>query len=455
MKCTRNRLPTGTLRRRGTTYWAQWKHSGHTFAMSLGTKTQKEAHARFSAHMSLVRASILEGSHGTKFGRENTPHDLEPHAEGDVKISTAWQCFAISPRRPDCAPETLRQYEYQFLRFIQWSATHRPNIRFLSQVDESAAESFAADLEHKVSPSTFNRYRDLLQLVFRVLLGKNGQSPPNPWAVIQRKRANNSRGRREFTAEELRRIFLTLQKRIEGRQLIWNDDGTFDERALGDHERDCAGEMLTIVMLGLYTGMRMGDCCRLLWDEVDLAGKTIVRNPSKTWRRSKRPVIVPLHPDLLRRLLEVKPSPVKGFVSPLKAEQYQRNRSEVSQRFSALFRQCGIQLHRAGVPGRAQVEAGFHSLRFSFVSICRRANAPLAVVERLVGHSTPAMTRHYTDVGDEATAQAIASLPSVLGGGIPAALPKAAENVAAMGDDEFKRLAEAVAAETARRSGLK
>ena len=165
-----------------------------------------------------------------------------------------------------------------------------------------------------------------------------------------------------------------------------------------------------------------------------------------------------LHPDLLRRLLAVKPDAAKGFVCPRKAEQYRNNKSDVSKRFSTLFRQCGIRLHREGIPGRAQVEAGFHSLRFSFVSICRRANAPLAVVERLVGHSTPAMTRHYTDVGDEATAQAIASLPSMLGGGKKSKpgeprAPAAGVDMSALGDDAFKRLREAVAAEAARRKG--
>jgi hypothetical protein len=93
-------------------------------------------------------------------------------------------------------------------------------------------------------------------------------------------------------------------------------------------------------------------------------------------------------------------------------------------------------------------------LRYSFVSTCRRADAPLAVVESLVGHSTPAMTRHYTDVGDEAARRAIGALPSMLDGG--ETVTKKAESptdVAALGDDEFRRLAAAVEAEARRRKG--
>ena len=41
------------------------------------------------------------------------------------------------------------------------------------------------------------------------------------------------------------------------------------------------------------------------------------------------------------------------------------------------------------------------------------ANAPLAVVEAIVGHTNPSMTRHYTHVSETAAENAIAALPSV------------------------------------------
>jgi hypothetical protein len=62
---------------------------------------------------------------------------------------------------------------------------------------------------------------------------------------------------------------------------------------------------------------------------------------------------------------------------------------------------------------RAVVEVGFHSLRHTFVSLCREANAPLAVVEAIVGHSNPAMTRHYTHTSEAAAGAAVAALPDI------------------------------------------
>jgi hypothetical protein len=64
---------------------------------------------------------------------------------------------------------------------------------------------------------------------------------------------------------------------------------------------------------------------------------------------------------------------------------------------------------------RAVVEVGFHSLRHTFVSLCREANAPLAVVEAIVGHANPAMTRHYTHIGEAAAGAAVAALPDITG----------------------------------------
>ncbi|MEO5802572.1 MAG: hypothetical protein ABIR24_03515, partial [Verrucomicrobiota bacterium] len=53
------------------------------------------------------------------------------------------------------------------------------------------------------------------------------------------------------------------------------------------------------------------------------------------------------------------------------------------------------------------------------VSLCRESNAPLSVVESIVGHSNPSMTRHYTHVGEIAAGIAVAALPSVMGNGEP------------------------------------
>ena len=114
------------------------------------------------------------------------------------------------------------------------------------------------------------------------------------------------------------------------------------------------------------------------------------------------------------------------------AAQYKANDSALAKRLRTHFESCGISVHKEGTGKiktkddtkkrkvkiidtgkRAVVEVGFHSLRHSFVSLCRQSNAPLSVVESIVGHSNPAMTRHYTHVGELAASQAVAALPAM------------------------------------------
>jgi len=47
--------------------------------------------------------------------------------------------------------------------------------------------------------------------------------------------------------------------------------------------------------------------------------------------------------------------------------------------------------------------------------MCREANAPLSVVENLVGHSSVDMTRHYSHSSEQAATSAVALLPSING----------------------------------------
>jgi Phage integrase family len=109
-------------------------------------------------------------------------------------------------------------------------------------------------------------------------------------------------------------------------------------------------------------------------------------------------------------------------VLPEMAALYARSICLVTDRVQGHLKACGITLHKPGTGTdgkRAIIEVGFHSLRHTFVSLCRGSNAPLAVVESIVGHSNPAMTRHYTHVGELAAGRAVAALPAVVGDASP------------------------------------
>ena len=71
---------------------------------------------------------------------------------------------------------------------------------------------------------------------------------------------------------------------------------------------------------------------------------------------------------------------------------------------------------------QAVVDVGFHSLRLR--ELVPGVRSCLSVVESIVGHSNPAMTRHYTHTSEEAAGAAVAGLPSVLTDGTTPADPE-------------------------------
>ncbi len=328
-----------------------------------------------------------------------------------VKIADAFDAYERTPRtmRPDSGDATLEQYAFQWGRFARWIGENHPEAVTLRDVTEDHAAAYAADLQAAgLSGGTVNKHVGLLRLVFRVLRKQAGITA-DPWGDI-RPAKHRAKGRRELSTVELRRVC--------------------DE---------ASGELRPLLALGLYTGMRLADCALLRWDEIDDAQGVIMATPQKTARTSGKQVRLPIHASL-REILQALPR-AGEYVLPETATDYQARRDYVTDKIQRHFRACGIDVHAAGTGGqierdgagapvrddagrvqivdtgkRAVVAVGFHSLRHSFVSMCRAAGVPLSVVESLVGHSNPNMTRLYTHTSGGAAEQAIAGLPSFTGG---------------------------------------
>lgn len=340
-------------------------------------------------------------------------------ARGGVPIAQAWERYKASTGRPDAGNATLRQYGFQWNRFQAWLARNHPHVEALADITPGIAQEYAADLAGaNVSAGTFNKHMGLLTLVFRVLADDAGITS-NPWARITRKK-NRSRGRRELTTEELRRIIQASN-----------------------------GDLRLLLALGIYTGLRLGDCATLRWDEVDLARGVIMRIPNKTASNGK-PVKIPLFRDLAKALADAKQSARGEYVLPEWAAAYRSKGADtVTRAVQRHLWNAGIDCHAPGTGyqierdadgnpitteagnvklkhtgKRAVVRVGFHSLRHSFVSLCREANAPLSVVESIVGHSNPAMTRHYSHTSEAEAERAVQALPVLTAtDSTPAALP--------------------------------
>ena len=390
--------PDRYLLKRGSNYYCSWRHNGKLLTRALRDSSGQPITTVEAARMARdefmrpftasTETKILEELNTKLQGRKAQIAKWEDDKNPPLSIGEAWSDFLASPTRPDSGDSTLRQYEFQWRAFATWMKERHADILTLHDVSKEIAEEYASSLiSGKLSPPTYNKHLNLLTLVFRVVKNK-AKLTKNPWEEIQRKRmVTNSR--RELTIDELRKIC----------QIV-------------------TGELRTLLALGIYTGLRLGDCATLRWGEVDLPRRIIRRIPNKTARRNSKPVIIPTH-KIVREMLSETPLVKRGeYVLPEIATLYIHRTDMVTDMVQRHFKACGITLHKPGTGTdgkRAVIEVGFHSLRHTFVSLCRESNAPLAVVESIVGHSNPAMTRHYTHIGELAAQNAVALLPSVTG----------------------------------------
>ena len=379
----------GFLIKRGGTFYAVWNVKGKRFVKTTGQTVEKDAKTELARIMQpfLVEDDVrtLETVKARLEGTNTELIAIHDAANPPLTLSGAWAAFIASQKRPDTGKATLAQYEISWGRFWQWMKDNHPAVTFMRDVTPEIAGQFAGWLTTEGrSPNTFNKYMNVMALVFRTVK-EAARLTGNPWEDIQRKKLDTTHGRRELTIEELRKVAAAA-----------------------------TGDLRVLFALGIYTGLRLGDCATLRWVEADLARGRIVRIPNKTGRSNPKPVTIPLHPALAAMLAEIPEADRTGYVLPRIATDYARHSSYVTDRVQVLIKSCGIQTTRA-IEGRnvSQIEVGFHSLRHSFVSLCRAAGAPLSVVEAIVGHSSPAMTQHYTHTGEAAARLAIGSLPGL------------------------------------------
>jgi integrase len=169
------------------------------------------------------------------------------------------------------------------------------------------------------------------------------------------------------------------------------------------------GDWRGAILLGYYTGARLGDVANMRWDAIDWHNKIIRFTPSKT----KRPVTIPLHPDLERELLK-NAGVGKASMFPSLAGKGTGGKHGLSGRFAAIMQKARIEGKRTQASGgRTLSSLSFHSLRHSFNSAMANAGIPQEVRQKLTGHTSAETNKVYTHHEIRTLREAIGTLPRV------------------------------------------
>ncbi len=273
----------------------------------------------------------------------------------------------------------------------------------LTHISRTIAQKFmAAESERGVTAKTWNDLLKLLRATFKYLL------PPgsiNPFAGIPT-RETETIFRHPFSPEELQAILQAAQSDNFIRPLI---------------------------VVGMCTAMRRGDCCLLKWKDVDLAKRFITVKTAKTGQT----VSIPILPLLYEELVARKPS--EAYVFPEQAKMYQENPDGITQRVRRVFAAAGfrdddapprqltgtelpllgaIRIQRKEGLRRASVR-DFHSFRVTWVTLALTAGVPIELVQKVTGHKTAEIVlKHYFQPGREAFRHALQSaMPKLLTNG--------------------------------------
>lgn len=189
-----------------------------------------------------------------------------------LPLAEAWQYYEMSPNRADLAKATLDGKRVVWMAFARWMEKFHPEITHLAELTATAVEEYLIQFRANHSAGTYNSHVCILREICHVLAEKSGMVK-DPWAGVCL-RSDDSVSRRELTTDELERLIIGAGK--------------------------VGLEWKLLIVTGIYTGLRLGDCCRLTWDNVDTVHGVIQVIPQKTRKHAHgNPVTIPIHPVLL------------------------------------------------------------------------------------------------------------------------------------------------------------
>ncbi len=179
------------------------------------------------------------------------------------------------------------------------------------------------------------------------------------------------------------------------------DNKSESRDAFSPEELKLIGENLTdfvkpLFIIGICTGLSEGDICNLKWSEIHEGWITRKR------RKTGASLDIPILPPLAKFLSEQRPNMGNNeYVLPEHFAMYGENPSGISHRVKNFLEGLGISTTRK-IEGRDREISvkDVHSLRHTFAYLAGCYQIPAHIVQSILGHMSPEMTKHYQSHAD-------------------------------------------------------
>jgi integrase len=150
------------------------------------------------------------------------------------------------------------------------------------------------------------------------------------------------------------------------------------------------GEVHDAALLSLFSGMRLGECVNLLWNDIDFERGTITIRDSKNG--SSR--VVFMHPRVKETFL-IRPR--------ASARVFRILPHSLGTKFRKVIDSLGL---NDGIDAVRQ-RVVFHTLRHTFCSWQAEMGTSIQVIKELAGHKTLSMTMRYAHLSDQTLRAAV------------------------------------------------
>mgnify|MGYP000637511969 CR=1 FL=1 len=325
-----------------------------------------------------------------------------------ITLDAAFELYLAKPRRKQPSVQQQQINQSQWNDFVAFMHATYPAIEQLDCVSRLHAESYIRQLREKGRFVRTIRYQ-------RVIQGKSVEHSYEAQSRLSGRTVNAFH-------KTLKSVFSKLQ---EEAGILYNpfefdmmDNDSESRDAFTPAELKLISDNLDpfvrpLFLIGICTGLSEGDICTLRWSEIR-DERWIIRRRRKTGAALEIPIL----PPLASFLNEQKSISAAGeYVLPEHAAMYQNNPSGISYRVKSFLDGLGIQTTRtARNRSRASSVKDVHSLRHTFAYLAGCYQIPLPVVQSILGHMSPEMTKHYQAHADrEAKEKYLAKMPDFIG----------------------------------------
>ncbi|MCP4181467.1 MAG: tyrosine-type recombinase/integrase, partial [bacterium] len=346
---------TKNLSKIGNSYYIRYTVNKKTIKKCLNTKRLDEAKKKRDDILSAVKDLKTETDVIQKVGRAK-----KLCSNKKFPISKVWNNFEEYLIRHNKSANAISNYRRYTNFFLDWLKTNYSSIVYLNDFNDSIAMNYSKYLNStKLANKTYNEKLNAVRLLFEALQEETNLIK-NPFRkeLLPRK-TNNTNSKKEFTESEV----LCILDNIQNLSL------------------DNINEVELLFYIGTYTGMRLKDCCLLKWDSVNFNDQEIAVIPNKT-KRFRTHVLIPVLPDLLKKLLEAKKWKYNEFVLPNIASRYLNNRENIGKITRKVILQSGFEPSKVNIGSngeklRSISQYGFHSLRYMFITACARSGVSI------------------------------------------------------------------------------